>query len=126
MRSRLRRMKRCCRPSVGHERQGTRFASSMLIFLLDRRTVLAGRRAASADLTAIETNAYSAAVLEVELESAPCLVSMAPRRASPRKQTLDRRMPTYERPVIVEWNPSQALVMRASHRPRSSKAQKPR
>jgi hypothetical protein len=74
----------------------------------------------------LKTNAYPAAVLEVELESAPCLVSMAPRRASPRKQTLDRRMPTYERPVIVEWNPSQALVMRASHRPRSSKAQKPR
>src|SRR4051794_5994912 len=97
----------------------------MLIFLLDRRTVLAGC-AASADLTAIETTAYSAAALAVELESAPRLVSMAPRTASPRKQTLDRRMPTYERPVIVEWSLSQALVMRAFHRPRSSEAQKTR
>src|SRR4051795_3412140 len=44
MRSRRRRMKRCCRPSVGHERHGTslccsRASSSMLIFLLHRRTI---------------------------------------------------------------------------------------
>jgi hypothetical protein len=34
-------------------------------------------------------------------------------------------MPTFERPAIVEWNRSQALVTRASHRPRSSEPQNP-
>ena len=65
-----------------------------------------------------------AAVLAVELESAPRL-TWIPTRASPRKLTLDHQMPTFERPAIVEWNRSQALVTRASHRPRSSEPKTP-